>query len=134
MTMLYLLLSLLASQLFLVSPSVIGKEQVENREEPSPSSVVNRTASESDGPNTPPYLLKIYQNAIIKGHKVRGEAPSLQSFQAKCKLNNFIALIVSVVICRKIGFNLKKGGLFGVMVNCRLSVGSFSRTAAGNRA
>ncbi|KAJ7380990.1 hypothetical protein OS493_004584 [Desmophyllum pertusum] len=83
MTMLYLLLSLLASQLFLVSPSLIGKEQVENRQEPSPSSVVNRTASESDGPKTPPYLLKIYQNVIIKGHKAHGEAPSFQSFQAK---------------------------------------------------
>ena len=49
MTMLYLFLSLFASQLFLVTPCVVAKEQVENREEP-PSLEVKKTMPESPDP------------------------------------------------------------------------------------
>ena len=51
MMMLYLFLSLFVSQLLLVTPCVIEKEQEENREEP-PSLEVNETISESPDPNT----------------------------------------------------------------------------------
>ena len=54
MTMLYLFLSLFASQLLLVAPCgpAIKTEQVENREEP-PTLEVNKTISESIDPKTP---------------------------------------------------------------------------------
>ena len=51
MTMLYLFLSVFASQLLLVTPCVIEKEQVENREDP-PTLKVKNTTSESPDPKT----------------------------------------------------------------------------------
>ena len=51
MTMLYLFLSLFASQLFLVTPCAIKVEQVEHGEEP-PSLEVNTTTSEFPDPQT----------------------------------------------------------------------------------
>ena len=51
MTMLYLFISLFASQLLLATSCVIEKEQVENSEEP-PSLELNKTISESPDPET----------------------------------------------------------------------------------
>ena len=51
MTMLYLFISLFASQLLLATPCVIEKEQVENRQEP-PSLELNKTIIESPDPET----------------------------------------------------------------------------------
>lgn len=52
MTMLYLFLSLFASQLFLVTSCAIKIEQVKNREEP-PSLEAKKAISESSDPKTP---------------------------------------------------------------------------------
>ena len=51
MTMLYLFSSLFASQLLLVAPCAIEKEQIENREKPQ-SLEVSKTTSESPHPKT----------------------------------------------------------------------------------
>ena len=66
MTMLYLLLSLFASQLFFANPSVIEEEHAENREAPPPSEL-NKPASESPDLKTPPFL-------IAKDQEAPGEA------------------------------------------------------------
>ena len=78
MTMLYLFLLLFASQLFLVTPSVIREEQVENKEE-QVLTEVNKTALENTNRNTPSFLLPMKHNIVKerKGHE-----------QAKCKFNN----------------------------------------------
>jgi len=75
----YLLISLFAAQLFLVSPFVIEKE-----EEPS-SLKGNKNASESSDPEAPSFLLTIY-NQTTAENKAHGEALLLQTFQAECKL------------------------------------------------
>ncbi len=69
MTKLYLFLSLFALQLFLVTPSVIGKYNAENSEELL-SLEVNKTVPESTDPKTPPFL--------IMNDKDPGEASSFQ--------------------------------------------------------
>ncbi|KAL9979117.1 hypothetical protein ACROYT_G016730 [Oculina patagonica] len=71
--MLFLFLSLLASQLFLVTPSVIREEQVENKEEPL-SLKVDKTESESTDGNTPQFLLPI-KREIMKERKCHGKCP-----------------------------------------------------------
>ena len=86
MKMLYLFLSLFASQLLLASPLMIKKEQVENRVEIL-SSEINKTASESSDPKAHPFL-------IMERQKAPSEASSLGHNQAKCKRDNFIVLIV----------------------------------------
>jgi len=72
----YLLISLFAAQLFLVSPFVIEKE-----EEPS-SLKGNKNASESSDPEAPSFLLTIY-NQTTAENKAHGEALLLQTFQAE---------------------------------------------------
>ena len=63
MTLLYLLLSLFALQLFLVTPLVIAKEHVENREEPL-SSEMKKTGSESSDRKMPPFLMMKEQESL----------------------------------------------------------------------
>ena len=71
MIMLFLFLSLFASQLLLVTPCVIEKEQVENREEP-PSLEVNKTTSESPDPKTPEALwTEVYFPLVEDEHDVK---------------------------------------------------------------
>ncbi|KAL9979115.1 hypothetical protein ACROYT_G016727 [Oculina patagonica] len=77
MTMLYLFLSLFASQLFFVTPLVIGKEQAENGEEPSPFEL-NKTLSESTDPKTPP----MFRHGM-KEQEAPAKASSFQDFQAE---------------------------------------------------
>lgn len=74
-----LFFSLFATQVFLVSTSVIGKEQKKNKEEP-PSFEGNKTVSKS-GPEEPSFLLTIYHQIA----EANGEAYLVQSVQAECK-------------------------------------------------
>ena len=68
MTELYLFLSLFASQLLLVTPCAIKKEQEENREE-NPLFHVNKTISESPDPKTvvAPWTNVDFTRALGKG-------------------------------------------------------------------
>lgn len=63
-----------------VSASVVGKEQIEKREEP-PSLEVNKTTSEPGGPKTPSFMPTFYRS-LVKGNKAHGKA----YFQGECKL------------------------------------------------
>ncbi|KAJ7380729.1 hypothetical protein OS493_007102 [Desmophyllum pertusum] len=55
-----------------VSASVVGKEQIEKREEP-PSLEVNKTTSEPGGPKTPSFMPTFYRS-LVKGNKAHGKA------------------------------------------------------------
>ena len=81
MKMLYLFLSLLASQLSLGSPFMIRKEQNENGVE-TVSSGKSKTASLSTDTKEQPFL-------IMEGPKAPSKASSPGRYQAKCKRNNF---------------------------------------------
>ena len=81
MKMLYLFLSLLASQLSLGSPFMIRKEQNENEVE-TVSSEKSKTASLSTDTKEQPFL-------IMEGPKAPSKASSPGRYQAKCKRNNF---------------------------------------------
>ncbi|XP_078355688.1 bone morphogenetic protein 7-like [Oculina patagonica] len=96
--MLFLFLSLLASQLFLVTPSVIREEQVENKEEPR-SSEVDRTESESTDRDTPPFLRPI-KPEIIKERKCHGKCPDDAQAQDRDTSPGKAALEVDA--CRKV--------------------------------
>ena len=110
MKILYLFLSLFASQLFLATPSVIIEEQVGNRAK-RPVSEVNKTESESTNRDTPPFLLT-NKHDIMRGIKGHVKGPLLQ---AECKFP--ICFVLIVFIAKEynvIEICIKKSDFFGV--------------------
>ena len=84
MKMLYLLLSLFASQLLLASPFMIRKAQTESGVKTVPTEIT-KTPPESTDPKAHPYL-------TMERPEARSKASSLRRYQAKCKRNNIILL------------------------------------------
>ena len=103
--MLKLLLSLLALQVFFLSPLVIGNRiAIENRSETTPSSAMNQNPSETDEPKTASLLQQMIFPRNLKGNKEHKEKYSSKRFQEKCKLSNLVFSVFGCSDVQKINF------------------------------
>lgn len=88
--MLYLLLSLFASQVFLASPLAIGNKRLENKKD--------LLYFEGEKAKVPSFLLTFY-NQIMAENEAHRNGYLLKSFREECKLKRIIILVV--LCCNK---------------------------------